>query len=1184
LIVFRWEFLQKHFPWIWQNILVYIRNYFFVATQKKIFIRYLGVILAIIAAPSLIRIGISYYQSDNSGSIKIDWGVAGLGWIELVIIALVTISYWIFIFRSGHIGDAENIKDAINDLGRDVKDSRSMLETITVKTASNSIISNLIPQIRKNIDKLYLKQGHDNFEALESELKRAPTIDYELWAYIEYHKGLCSRYTVKANSKQEFNNAFEYMQKANIYNESIVEGKIYACIVDQQKEEAIRLSKDLHDRNSSNYWAWISKVFFAEDPTETFKQLPDNFKNDELFIANLTILGCPLHLTEIINFETYTYTVPDKFTFENLPLWLFYITISFNRYLIYRDIDLWGNRPCNEYENEVQNITSQYIDFEKSTEINNICPIVYALNYFINFVRDRDPKWLEKYKSTTYSDNDKMYHELFYATMLELNEQYIESGQVIDNYGEVELSNTFNVLRIVIFLKTKDSTFLIKAFQSMADHQKEIHDYHLKIFLLVLSENVELIKEYIPHLKFENPVSSIIFKEVEKFYRNETVDVELIKTHEKEIHPNLLSHVSLIYNKYVSYQSALEILRPSINTKKVDANLETYLELLYEKPENKVEEYRLLKEIRTNGFTLYNHFLGREAELSQQCSDFQNANEVLKILFEKNPNNDNVLSNYLFTLAKVNDIETIGLLKDTVMSRTIESRYIFTIFNVYLNANMPEVALDILYKSVKLNNTQPLSELYFTASTISFPISKIINEHYEKVFEGSYVCYRLHEQDFFVDALKDSAFEKLIDCSVGSEVILNINGKDESVQIISIHNKYFKLGKEIAAPIITNHTSKNFKSFTIDELTGGDGILANLEKMSGITPEIKKQKEQLLEDYSKQKATLYNQLQHGTSFSAYYELLFGNFKVYNYPYQRYVQLFHQRNINIADVCFVLDFTSLILIHELTLKFGYNFPFKFVIPNGLKDNISSIIFQEKAGMPSLISQDILNKITIHNDESNHPFLVKMNMLQAWVEQYCDVEIAEEKMYLSSLNERDDSIDIEMECLILSHKENYVLISEDWGFETLMPKFSFLQINTESFYYLSEKESSASEISRYLANLHFIGCNIDADYIYKQYVNRIMNLDNYYNNCLITIERNKLIFREVLDVGYKILTKEFNIDAVDVLSVTNMFTFLLRNMDSQMAKQLIYLSMLGYKKELLTNCLRDAYRIVFPIILD
>lgn len=1182
LIVFRWEFLQKHFPWIWLNILVYIRNYFFVATQKKIFLRYLGVILAIITAPSLIRIGISYYQSDNSGNIKIDWGVAGLGWIELIIIALITISYWIFIFRSGHIGNAEEIKGAINNLGKYVKDSHSMLETITVKTASNTIISNLIPQIKKNINKLYLKQGHENFEALESELKKASTLDYQLLAYIEYYKGLCSRYTAKANSIQEFNKAFEYMQKTDIYNNRIVEGKIYACIVDRQKEEAIKLSRGLRERDYLNYWAWIPEVFFADNPTETFKQLPNELKDDELFIANLAILGCSFNLLEIIDLETYSYTIPEKFTFENLPLWLYYITISFNRYLIYCDIDLWGNRPCSEYESEVQKITFQYIKFEKSTEISNICPIVYALNYFISFVKDRDLKWLEEYKSTIYLDGDKMYHELFYAVMLELNEQYVEAGQIIDNYGEAELDNSFNILRIIIFLKTNDTVFLVNAFQSMAEHQKKISDNSIHIFLLPLHNNAKLIKDFIPNLLFENPISELIFKEIYRFYRDETVDVKLIESHEKEIHRSLLSYVAKIYKKYISHQKALELLRPNIDPKIVDANTETYLDLLHEEADNKVEEYRLLKEIRKNGFTLYNHFLGREAELSWQCSDFFNANEVLRILYERNPDNNNTLSNYLFTLAKTNDIETIHSLKETVIARIIEPRYVFTIFNVFLNANMPDVALDILYKSVKLDNTQQLSELYFTASIISVPISKIINEYYEVVFEGSYVCYRFNEQDFFVDVLKHSVFEGLIGCYVGSEVALIINGKEENVQIISVHNKYFKLGKEVASPILTNHTSKNFKSFSIEDLKGGDGILANLEKMSGITPEIKKQRDKIIEDYRQQKATLYNQLQHGTSFSAYYELLFGKFKVYNYPYQRYVQLLHQRNVSIEKVRFVLDFTSLILIHELTLKFGYNFPFKFVIPNGLKDNVSSVIYQEKAGLPSFFSQDILEKVTILDDGANHPFLTKMNMLLTWINQYCDTEIVEEKMYLSALDEKgkDDVIDIEMECLILSNKENYILISEDWGFETLMPNFSLLIINTESFYYLNESES-VSEVSESLANLHFIGCNIDADYIYSQYADRNIKQDSY-NDCLITIEKNKLIFRDVLEAGYRILTKQLVTDPTDVISVTNMFTFLFKNTNNQMAKQLITISILNYRHDLLTNCLKDAYRVVFPII--
>lgn len=59
--------------------------------------------------------------------------------------------------------------------------------------------------------------------------------------------------------------------------------------------------------------------------------------------------------------------------------------------------------------------------------------------------------WIEKYKSTSYTEQHKEYHQLFYAIMLKVDKQFVEAAKVIDEYGEDELPVLFNTLRIAIF-------------------------------------------------------------------------------------------------------------------------------------------------------------------------------------------------------------------------------------------------------------------------------------------------------------------------------------------------------------------------------------------------------------------------------------------------------------------------------------------------------------------------------------------------------------------------------------------------------------------------------------------------------------------------------------------------------------------------------------------------------------
>jgi hypothetical protein len=218
LLLFDKRLLYKHFPWLWDHVLIHIRNYFFVITPKKILLMYFRSIVSIAVFFPIAKLVISFYDIGSSNSIIVDFTGGSYDWMQLAIAIIISVVYIIYILREGHIDNATEIKDGIVELGDKIDTSNSMLSQITVKTSGSEVMKQIIPQLEESIDKLYLKQGRKIYEAFELEIRKMPTIDYELLAYVEYGKGQCSRYTNKANCIGEFNNAFDYMLKAGIYN------------------------------------------------------------------------------------------------------------------------------------------------------------------------------------------------------------------------------------------------------------------------------------------------------------------------------------------------------------------------------------------------------------------------------------------------------------------------------------------------------------------------------------------------------------------------------------------------------------------------------------------------------------------------------------------------------------------------------------------------------------------------------------------------------------------------------------------------------------------------------------------------------------------------------------------------------------------------------------------------------
>ena len=1172
LAIFKPIWFNDKFPWIWNHILIYIRNYYFKLSYKKIFIAYLRTVTAICVGYPILKLGINWSSSDSTTTVITEIGSGSYDFIVLGIVGLLTLAYIIFTFRDGHVDNAEEIMDT-------VKDFSNKLEDLAIKSKNNTTIQNLIPQLTVSIDKLQVKQAHKLFEALKLEIEKLPNIDYETLAFIEYKKGLCSRYIDKKRSINEFYEAYKCMIKANVYNEDIVNGKIYALIIDKQKDDSIQLAEKQKERNENNFWCWIPNIYFSENTMAEFEALPANIKGSELFMANLLNIGCEIELDKIVDLESYKYAIPDKFVFDNLPLWLYYITISLNKYLYFCGYDFLGIRASNDIIDELFNITEQYIHFETTTEVANICPDVYYIHYFIGFEKDKNAKfWIEKYKSTSYTEQHKEYHQLFYAIMLKVDKQFVEAAKVIDEYGEDELPVLFNTLRIAIFNETNDEKYLIQAFKSMADYGKIIDDQIIFHFVTPLMRNANQLKDYTCNLCFKNPLSKCIYSEIDKFYRNEKVDIQLIKENEISIPFSLIPFVSLIYDKFDTNKRALDLLRPLINTKTVDFNLTIFIELLKKKgADNVVELYNILKDIRANGCDVFDDYLSMEADLAVQCSDFSNANKVMKILYSRHPNNDNVFNSYLYTLSKNDEIDIIENLQQNALSRNIKPEHVINIFNVFLNAGFSETALQILYKATKMNNVQELNELYISVC-LTTEIAQIVHKAYNQVFEGSYVCYEIDGTQTFGDVLKNSVLEDLINHLVGEEVALTINGKEKIVRVISIHNEYFKHEKEISNIIFKQQTSKRFRSFTIDDLMAGGDILANLEKMSGQTQDIKEERKELLNKYTKKKAALFQQL-NMLSIAEYYDVIFGEFKIYNEPYLLYYQLVSNSNIATNDIHFVLDITSLILIHEICCKHNCHFPFKFIIPSGLKDYISSSIHKEK-GLPTYFSEEIINQIQLEQDDSNTQYVIKMRMLLKWIDENCIIEIAEEKLKLQMPTYTNHSeFDAKIESLILSFRDKHIMISEDWGIGNFFND-KVRVISTESLFYIVNKEI-APQISNYLADLHFIGCNISADYITTQYFNMIQEKENTYSDCLLSIEYNKNLYINILQAGLNILSNKIIIASTKT-SVTQMFTCLFKTMNQKTVRKIID----GHKyfpNQIYKEFLENSFNAAFPIIL-
>lgn len=127
----------------------------------------------------------------------------------------------------------------------------------------------------------------------------------------------------------------------------------------------------------------------------------------------------------------------------------------------------------------------------------------------------------------------------------------------------------------------------------------------------------------------------------------------------------------------------------------------------------------------------------------------------------------------------------------------------------------------------------------------------------------------------------------------------------------------------------------------------------------------------------------------------------------------------------------------------------------------------------------------------------------------------------------------------------------MISEDWGLMTNYENFKIL--NVEAFLYLFDDNERLS-FSNFFADLHFVGVNVDSDYMVDQYSKKNRGLPNTFDECLESLRINMYKIKDGLNLANKILNLTIKLPA-DSLAITNIFSKILEDKATEFRVDLI-----------------------------
>lgn len=1116
--------------WTWRHIGKPLRDYLLRrVTTAKIVYRYLGVMMALNASSLLFNV-----FRVRTGNFMLEFSVDPINASILavdILLTLVAVIYLILQFRKPN-------EDFIKG-----NSTEKILEVLANK---NDEIKELLPLYRSSIEKLHLKEAYEHLGAIRKIVVKRSATDYELLATIDFLMGKCSCYINGNNEKAEFVRAFEEMKKAKLFLIEIAEEYIYVNIKENEKQPIIDLCRQILEREPDNAMANAALVVLSDDAENTYKRVPKSVLSEINFQFVLMNYLFEHPDQKWFRIEGIQLDVPDSLVYDNLRQWTFCMSISSTQLLQEKHYFNTGQHITPALR-RVYDIVTRYKDLSNGTDIENIYPDIEFMALYSAFLlsenqeeRNRIISEIKGYKPSNGNANPSI---LMLLEMLIINKNFDEAAHILEEHKDCN-DEMLALVWFILSTRTIDKKFATKAFEHLKSINVLLPDMHCQPILSCVVMYAGDVQQFKSLKIFENPITQQIFEYTLMYFSTKACDVETIKTLAEKAPKEAKFVLARILGSENHTSEALAIIKPLIQEGVYSVEMCAYLSIIRGDDNYKDVYFDALKKLRKNGITPIKELLEEEYYLAINCNDLTDAGEVICLLFEQFPDNNSVFFNYLtyLNLTRQNDkfAQYVGRVLNTVEDNpTLNCNF----FKLLVLQEYYKEGLDFLYRAILRTKSQKLKDLW---SEFMFTphISPIINEEKTVVENGDYVEYEENGKVKSEEVFINSNTEKLIGHHIGEMVPLDRFGIISNAKIQSIFNKYYSLTKQIYQGL-QNGQSKSIRMFTLDDLKGGDGnMLTNLMMLAGGLDN-KRRIEDWEKRYAKGEAMLFSSFGDSNAYEKCLNRIFGNERIYSLPYQNYAKC------PIGDYECVLDITSVVLLSMLNKIFGLTFDRKFIVPQGLSIYLQQTLQNEKVNFPSYISQDVVERLKLKKITSESCHIEVLQYILDWIDKYCIIEVATKKLNLNFKDSNHSFFEIESESMLLTIDKKRCMISEDWGLMTNYENFKIL--NTEAFLYLLNVNEKLN-ISKFLADSHFVGVNIDLDYMLEQYHKKNSRQPNTFDECLDALRFNLYLTIDGLNLANQILCSKIKLSS-DSIIVLNIFGKIMEGKTTTFRKKLI-----------------------------
>ncbi|MBE9468467.1 MAG: hypothetical protein IMY72_09155 [Bacteroidetes bacterium] len=1031
--------------------------------------------------------------------------------------------------------DTQYLKDKFKNFSKEIKESGFIITIERITEICNPFILELKPaSALKIVNKLeeYINQKPQEI---------SETIKANVWFY----KATCYEAIGKSNE------SYEYFIKAYNAVPSDIKYLEKACILYylHKNEKYIKLLKKLEKEDEFNPRLWAIKTLEAEEIISFIENhVPENVIDKTIYKRN--VFNKSLNekyeiissITKVLNIPKIIGPLPEKITYYDLYDWILILNFLIN--------DLLFSKPTIKFFDFIEKDEKIIYLFELSkllsetiakSELKNMDHSIHFMYYWMESELEVKPNTLGNLRKSY--DNLKIkdaLHTTLFANAFQKQGEKKMAKKIINDF-KGEMDEQLMTLKTFLTLYTSDNTEIRKNISDFLEFEKSVTENNIqnycKFIIQIIRKNVtekQDLQKYTNKLEVSNPnYSELIKLTIKSHYPSESnLQIEEIdKLRDRLSNEPELNHlIASLYYENEYFNESIKFIESYIDENILSPSLLLLIESLKASSNSdKVKLMRLLKDWREKEYPFDIQLLGYEIQYKQMIQIWKDVIDIADYVLSKFPNEEYFyicLLNALENDKKSKRIkEEVQKIKEFQFQKT---EWALRAAGILLRQGYLKEVLDIVYNEAKDENNSDARLSYFGFSTTEF--QEFFNL-YETVEEGRYVTYEINGKEKTIylegESLELPIIKKSYGKSVNETFLLEgkFNSTLEQVRIKRITNKYLALLDEIRENAETSISNPLIQTIKFEKNDLESINKAFIENFGAKEEEYRKKAKENLSAYNIYRMPFFQLVSanfKGSFVDAYLTLTLNN----GYLVKPLQHVF--KNFSFKGKKIVIDFTSGLLLFNISKKFDLKYNSKFIVSKNIYHFIDKTIYETDKNKNSKMTLSVYNNRVvphIFSDEFHDTRINYLKEIKNWFEKNTESDIPKEKLNIvAPLYEKGQvtlAIDLFTDNMFLALRDGYILLTDDLVYnDKLSPDKN---ITTEK-YLIENFPEKKNRILEYMLELKYVGITLNSEVLYSAYINQNKEGKGHiYNYCLRNLSLRENYCKENINMAVSYLKK-------------------------------------------------------------